>query len=183
MVRQVRTLTTAALIAALSTLLSACSSSPATPAPTVSTSFAIVSMNPAFGATVSGRQEVPLSCPSCGFEQNTQNLTLNFQVTNQTAPAYNKPNSPEFLIQLRKGSTECLRTGTVYATPTTSVGNTFGFTVSAFERDISQPNVNCGANFSTDNIVFTLYTNSATGQAQTLFTQNVSGGWTFTFTP
>ena len=168
----------AVLVAALGVASSACHNGSTTP--TANANFTILSGIPPFQGTVLGTETTPSNCNTAfdaiGCEQ-TGNLTLNFEVSYDTKPVYNVNGAPQFVIELMRGSTECLRTAIAYSTPTTSVGNTFGFTVSDFHRDIGHPA--CGTSFTTDSVLFILSTNSG----QTLFTQAIAGGWTFTFMP
>jgi hypothetical protein len=152
-------------------LWASCNSSSTAPTPAGSPqSFVILSSTPAFGGTVFGRGDSDL--------QGTTGFIVNFQVVSSGRPVY-------FTIELLNGSTECLRTQIAYSALTSSSGNTFAYTSNFFLRDNQQRS--CGARFTTDRIHFILQSAdpalaAGTGAPViTLFTQDVSGGWTFSF--
>jgi hypothetical protein len=140
----------------------------ATPTPPAGT-FSVVSSSPAFAGTVSG--------PS-----NDLAGTTGLSVTIQTSSSSAIP-SAYFVVELLDGATECLRTGIYYCDRTD--GGTAGTYVAGepatyrctfFVRDNQQPS--CGARFTTNRIRFILQSRPS---LETVFTQEVTGGWSFVF--
>jgi len=147
-----------------------------TPTPTPTGTFSVVSVSPSFGATVSG---------SDSDLQGILGLEVTFQMSypQSISDIY-------FVLELRSGTTECLRSQIAYTTrpdggPFYSYpgGTTATYRTWFFVRDNQQ--AGCGARFATDRMRFVLQDRSAidptTGQPRTLFTQEESGGWAFEF--
>jgi len=144
-----------------------------TPAQNSNFSFTLISESPQFGATVLGKGATDL--------QGTVGLSLTFQITASSKPVY-------FELHLLRAGTECLRTQIANSTPTSSTGSTYGYSSTFFVRDNQQ--LSCGTTFTTDHVQFLLFNAdpaagvSTPGQVvTTLFTQNITGGWTFKFGP
>ena len=145
------------------------------PQPTPAGTFAIVSTNPPFGETVTGPQS---------DLQGTSGLAVTFQLsyTQPIADGY-------FVLELMGGSLECLRTQIAYCLPNGSTlrnyaaSSTLTYRCEFFVRDNQQ--FGCGTRYTTDRLRFILQDrtviDSATNQLRTLFTQDGSGAWTFSF--
>ena len=163
-----------ALVLALAAGVVACSDSPTptipptpTPTPAPTGTFGVVSASPGFGGLVSEPES---------DEQGTSSLTVTFQVTYTGAIP-----SPYFVVVLLNGPTECLRTQVAYCTLTGGGGTPSSFGTATyrcpfFVRDSQQPS--CGAHFTTDRVRLVLQDRDT---LRTVFTQEVSGGWTFSF--
>jgi hypothetical protein len=139
-----------------------------TPAPAAGT-FSVVSSSPAFGGTVSG--------PSSDL-QGTTGLNLTIQTSSSGAIP-----SAYFVVELLDGTSECLRTQIAYCQRTDggqsgsyAAGESATYRCTFFVRDNQQPT--CGARFTTNRIRFILQSRAS---SETLFTQDVTGGWSFTF--
>jgi hypothetical protein len=152
-------------------------SEPPTPTPRATPlgTFGIVSASPAFGGTVSGLES---------DLQGTSSLAVTFQMT------YTQPVSDVyFVLEALSGSLECLRTQVAYCQPNGGpprsypAFSTVTYRCDFFVRDNQQ--LSCGSRFTTDRVRFVLQDRTlidpATNQLRTLFTQDASGGWTFTF--
>src|SRR5262249_17728395 len=145
------------------------------PPPTPPGTFVIVSTSPAFGGTVTGSQS---------DLQGTSGLAVTFQMT------YTQPISDGyFVLELMSGSLECLRSQIGYCLPNGSTlrnyaaSSTVTYRCEFFVRDNQQ--FGCGTRYTTDRVRFILQDRAlidpATNQLRTLFTNDVSGGWTFSF--
>jgi len=174
------------ILGTLGLALTACGEggSVAEPTPAQSTSapppptgtFAIVSSNPILGGSVTGSES---------DLQGTASLTVTFQMTYAQSIS-----DTYFVLGLFNGSVECLRSQIGYSRRLDSspaqayaAGTTAVYRSEFFVRDNQQPG--CGAGFTTNRIRLTLQDRTqidpGTGQLRTLYWQEVSGGWTFTF--
>lgn len=146
------------------------------PPPAPTGTFAIVSSNPTFGGSVTGRES---------DLQGTAGLTVTFQMTYEQSIS-----DMYFVVGLFNGNLECLRSQIAYSRRLDSspawayaAGTTAVYRSEFFVRDNQQPG--CGAAFTTNRIRFTLQDRKqidpGTGQLRTLHWQEVSGGWTFAF--
>jgi hypothetical protein len=114
-----------------------------------------------------------------GDLSGTKELAIAFQMTySESIPSFS------YVVELLNGQTECLRAGSAYCPRTDdsplfnsyTAGRSATFLCQFFIRDSQQPT--CGPTFTTDRIRFVLQDQSTN---QTLFVQEVSGGWTFKF--
>jgi len=148
---------------------------PPTPTPAPAGTFAVIESSPGFGATVVG--------PDSDL-QGVSDLTVTFDMTYEESIS-----EVYFVLALLDGTTECLRSQVAYArrvdggAPRTySAGTTARYRCEFFVRDNQQ--VGCGPTFSTNRIRLVLQDHSQidpdTG-LRTLFTEEVSGGWSFVF--
>ena len=138
--------------------------------------FSITSSSPTFGATLTGRDS---------DLQGVTGLTVTFQMTYTESLS-----SLFFVLSLFDGTTECLRSQIAYSRRLDSspawayaAGTTAVYRSEFFVRDNQQPG--CGSRFTTNRIRFVLQDHNqidpGTGQLRTLYWQEVSGGWTFSF--
>ena len=110
--------------------------------------------------------------------QGTTGLTVTIQTASSESIL-----SAYFVLELLRGTTECLRTQIAYCTRTDG-GRSGIYTAGApavyrctfFVRDNQQPT--CGTGFTTDRMRFILQTR---GTNSTLFAQDANGGWSFVF--
>lgn len=146
------------------------------PPPPPTGTFVVLSSDPAFGGTVTGRES---------DLQGTSGLTVTFQMTyaQSISDVY-------FVLGLFDSNMECLRSQVAYSrrldgSPAAAyaAGTTAVYRSEFFVRDNQQPG--CGGGFTTTRLRFTLQDRTqvdpATGQPRTLFWQEWVGGWTFAF--
>ena len=138
------------------------------PAPTPSGQFALTTVAPIFGATITS-----------SFT-DLQGIVMDVRFR---ASPPETVNEAFFVLALLNGTTECLRSQIAYCTRTEGgSGTSFpagaftGYSCRIFIRDNQQPS--CGLSFTTNRVRLLL---QERGSPRTVFTADADGGWSFQF--